>query len=316
MRPLLSNLSRGVPVVGVLAALLLAPQAQACAACACGDPTLTTLGADQPFAGRVRVASSVRGWGYSDTVSGAEVGELRLDLGAAYSPLEWLTLSAQLPLQARQSWGLPGGGQSFGPGDLTLTGRAMIWRDRPFASRWLFGGLAGLVLPTAVGLPDTAAIPPDSPLTLGEGALSPLAGLSLLMVEGPWSAFASVTGALPVGADAPGPAVRTSLFAQRQLWPSLAVRLGAEARVDAPVTPEGPQALGRVSSLASAATYHAMHEGEHHGGGLGVLSFATADLLFKLATDAQLQVGLRWPAFVVGTDRPWPLLQTGLAIDL
>ena len=306
------------PALAALTLLLVAPEAKACAACSCGDPTLTTLGADQPFAGRIRAAASVRGWGYSDTLTGQEIGELRLDLGAAYSPLEWLTLSAQLPLQARQRWDVQAGGQSFGPGDLTLAARAMLWRDRPFASRWLFGALAGVVLPTAVDLPGTLALPSDSPLTLGEGALSPLAGLSLLMVEGPWSGFASVTGALPLGSEEARPAVRTSLFGQRQLWPFLAVRLGAEARVDAPAAAEaaeGPHAHA-ASSLASAATYRAMHGGEHHGPGVGVLSFATADLLFQLATDTQLQVGLRWPALVVGTERPWPIVQTGLAIDL
>src|SRR5690606_16530845 len=80
---------------------LAAGEAWACAACACGDPTLTTLGADQPFEGRLRAGTLVRAWGYSDGVSHGDYGEVRMDLAAAYSPLSWLTLSAQLPLQVR-----------------------------------------------------------------------------------------------------------------------------------------------------------------------------------------------------------------------
>src|SRR5690606_15993651 len=154
---------------------LAAGEAWACAACACGDPTLTTLGADQPFEGRLRAATLLRAWGYSDGVSHGDYGELRMDLAAAYSPLSWLTVGAQVPLQMRG--GLGGTeGHAYGLGDISLTGRATVFRDRPIASRWIVSALAGAVLPTATARGASGADAHHSPLSLGEGAFSPLVG--------------------------------------------------------------------------------------------------------------------------------------------
>ena len=42
-------------------ALYLAPtRASACATCGCGDPTLTLMGAGQPFSGRLRLGAELR----------------------------------------------------------------------------------------------------------------------------------------------------------------------------------------------------------------------------------------------------------------
>ncbi|MFP2933934.1 hypothetical protein ACLESO_54180, partial [Pyxidicoccus sp. 3LG] len=41
------------------------PRAWACATCACGDPTLTSMGAEQPFSGRLRLSSTLRAWGHT-----------------------------------------------------------------------------------------------------------------------------------------------------------------------------------------------------------------------------------------------------------
>src|SRR5690606_15300441 len=114
-----------------LAALptLAAGEACACASCACGEPTPTTVGADQPFEGPLRAGTLVRAWGYSDGVSDGDYGEVRMELAAAYSPLSWLTLSAQLPLQVRG--GLAGTpGHSYGAGDVTASGRALRSEER------------------------------------------------------------------------------------------------------------------------------------------------------------------------------------------
>jgi len=306
------------------AGLALAPAAaEACAACACGDPTLTTFGAEQPFEGRVRVASLVRAWGYTETTTGAELGELRVDLAAAWSPLDWLTVSALLPLQGRRGFGVTPG-TSLGLGDVTLVGRAMLWRDRPFASRWMVEALVGSVLPTAVGRSSGGLdLPVTSPLSLGEGAFSPLAGLSVLTIHGAWSAHASATGALSFGEHAAGPALRTSLFGQRQLWPFLALRLGAEARLDSPGAATAVHASGSplalFKDLGQGATVRPAHAGHEHPDGsrpLGLLSFAGLDALFSLSTDTQLQVGVRLPLVTLGSDRPWPIVQAGFVADL
>lgn len=317
-RPLLPLLS----LLTASAVALVPAAAEACAACACGDPTLTTFGAEQPFAGRFRVASLVRAWGYSDTVSGAELGEVRMELAAAWSPLDWLTVSAQVPLQGRHDF-QGTAGQSLGVGDLTVAARAMLWRDRPFASRWMVEALLGSVLPTAVGHSGGTLVPATSPLSLGEGAFSPLAGLSVLTIQGPWSAYASATGAVSFGENAGGPALRTSLFGQRQLWPFLALRLGGEARLDAPIAPTAVHADGLplelLKGLGQGAVVRPAHAGHDHADGarpLTLLSFAAMDALFSLGNDTQLQLGVRWPVVSIGNERPWPIVQAGFIADL
>lgn len=319
---LLSRLpSRSVALLVAAFTLLGAGEALACAACACGDPTLTTLGADQPFEGRLRAATLVRAWGYTDDVTHGEYGELRMDLAAAYSPLSWLTVAAQLPLQLRS--GLGGAqGHAYGLGDVTVTGQALLYRDRPMASRWLLSALLGAVLPTTTARGSEGALGRHSPLSLGEGAFSPLLGASVLTVHGPWSGFLSVTGALPLGDDAPAPAVRTSIFAQHQLLSALALRVGGEVRVDAPQGSAGavhaharrpreslPALLGQGAVLRPA---HAVPGAEHEP---TLLSFASLDALVSVSTDSQLLLGLRWPLVTLGAERPWPILQAGFASD-
>jgi len=302
---------------------LAAGEAWACAACACGDPTLTTLGADQPFEGRLRAGTLVRAWGYSDGVSHGDYGEVRMDLAAAYSPLSWLTLSAQLPLQVRG--GLAGTpGHSYGVGDVTVSGRALLYRDRPISSRWLVSAVVGSVLPTSATRGTPGHEGPHSPLSLGEGAFSPLAGASVLTVHGPWSGYLSVTGALPLGDGAPPPALRTTLFAQHQVLPLLALRVGAEARLDAPVGEAAPHGHGTPDLdfrgpaselLGQGMVVHPAHAVPGAELEPTLLSFASLDALFSLTTDSQLQLGLRWPLVTLGAERPWPIVQAGFAAD-
>lgn len=300
---------------------LTAGEALACAACACGDPTLTTLGADQPFEGRLRAGTLLRAWGYSDGASHGDYGEVRMDLAAAYSPLSWLTLSAQLPLQLRGGMGTTPG-HSYGLGDVTVSGRALLYRDRPISSRWLISALVGSVLPTSATTGTAEASGPHSPLSLGEGAFSPLAGASVLTVHGAWSGYLSVTGALPLGAGAPPPALRTTLFAQHQVLPLLALRLGAEARLDAPVGeaahndahPHGAREAV-PDLLRQGAVVHPAHAISGAELEPTLLSFASLDALFSLSTDSQLQLGLRWPLVTLGAERPWPIVQAGFAAD-
>ncbi|HYO67567.1 MAG TPA: hypothetical protein VEU33_15940 [Archangium sp.] len=55
-----------------------------------GDPTLTSMGTEQPFAGRLRLANQVRAWSLTtgqDAVDAVSLRELRMDLSVAYAPL-------------------------------------------------------------------------------------------------------------------------------------------------------------------------------------------------------------------------------------
>lgn len=75
--------------VALLVSLLWPGDALACAACGCGDPTLTTMGAEKPYAGRMRLALEVSHLtlelGRPET-GGLELSEQRFDGIVAYAP--------------------------------------------------------------------------------------------------------------------------------------------------------------------------------------------------------------------------------------
>jgi hypothetical protein len=260
------------------------------------------MGADQPFAGRLRAAGTLRAWGQTrgtPETGDTRVSEVRMDLAVAYSPLPWLTLAAQLPLQRREVLLTNLARQTaWGVGDAELSARAVLWRDRLFAPRLLVSALGGVKLPTAP-LPRTAqGLALADEAWLGSGGLEGQAGLSVLGFAGPWSGLLSLTGVVAgsgyQGFQA-GAALHTSLFAQRHLLPWLAMRLGTDARL-------------------SAADQHP-HAGPAGG---GLLAQAAPDVLFGLPAGGVLQVGARLPFLVQlsGGVRPSPLLQATLAYDL
>ena len=93
--------TRLVAALAVAFLLLPSGDARACASCGCGDPTLTSMGTEQPFAGRLRLATQMRAWGLASGQLGenaAALRELRMDLSVAYAPTPWLFLSAMAPL--------------------------------------------------------------------------------------------------------------------------------------------------------------------------------------------------------------------------
>jgi hypothetical protein len=57
---MMARLKAVVFIGALVVAALSARDAWACAMCGCGDPTLTTMGAEQPFAGRLRLSSELR----------------------------------------------------------------------------------------------------------------------------------------------------------------------------------------------------------------------------------------------------------------
>ena len=185
----------------VMAALLVPAEGQACAACGCGDPTLTTMGTEQPFAGRLRLATQMRGWGETtgqQAVDAVSLRELRMDLSVAYAPLPWLFLSATLPLQARSvqdvslaretAWGL---------GDMEVGAKVFVFRDRDFSPDHLVGVFVGARLPTSPTVNDARGVPLSLDAQLGTGSVDPLAGLSYTAFRGEWSFIVNATGYLP-----------------------------------------------------------------------------------------------------------------------
>ncbi len=287
----------------VAGVLLVAPAAFACATCACGDPTLTTMGTEQPFAGRLRLATTVRAWGMTmgePTLDAVTLRELRMDVAASYAPLPWLFLSATLPLQARGVRDVSlTRERSWGPGDLELSAKAYVFRDREFSPDHLVSVLVGVELPTSLTVNDGQGQPLSLDAQLATGSWDPFAGLAYTMFRGEWSFIASATGYLStrgrMGFRA-GAALRGTLAAQYQPHPRWALRLAADTRL------EGESERNGVSDPI----------------GRGFIGFLSPDVLYSPVTDVVLLAGVRVPVLnlLSGPVRQTPILQASVAYDL
>ena len=237
-----------------------APTAHACAVCQCGDPTLTTMGSEKPFAGRLRLSLDMR---YrTDHVGQPAIDELdiheeRADLALSWAPREWLLLAADLPLVHRRVSYVNLARQSVtGPGDVELRAKAFVFRDRHFAPRHLVAVQVGASLPTAPLLRDGRGMALPSEAQLGTGGVSPLAGLSYGFFADPWSLYASAIGYLPIGSRAgldQGASLRSTVAAQYQARTWLAGRLGVDTRLDARSVENGtddPDSGGFIAYLS------------------------------------------------------------------
>lgn len=286
-----------------VALLLLSPPALACATCACGDPTLTSMGTEQPFSGRTRVASITRAWGLTlgdDSLDAVTLRELRVDLSVAYAPLPWLILSAMVPLQVRtvQDVSLMRE-EAWGPGDMEVSAKVFVFRDRDFSPDHLLAVLVGSELPTSPTLSDGQGRPLSLDAQLGSGSVDPFAGLAYTAFRGSWSFIVSATGSLSTrGREGfrGGAALRTTVAAQFQPSPAWALRLAADTR------------------LEGASTLHGVRDPV----GSGFIGFLSPEVLFSPASDVVLQLGVRAPVLnlLSGHVRQTPILQAAVAYDL
>nr|WP_163991825.1 transporter [Pyxidicoccus caerfyrddinensis] len=286
-------------------AMVLVPGARAwaCATCACGDPTLTSMGTEQPFSGRLRLSTTLRAWGHTvgqDNVNALRLREARMDVSAAYAPLPWLFLAATLPLQAREVRDVSlARERGWGVGDVEVSAKAFVYQDKDFSPDHLFSVLAGVKLPTAPVLHTEDGTELDLDTQLGSGSVDPLFGVAYQHFRGAWSFVASATGFLPtrgIQGFRAGASVRTTLAAQYQPAPRWAVRLGLDGRVEKAADING--------------------EKEEDGG--GVIGYASPDVLFSPVTDIVLSAGVRVPFFnrLNGRVAPTPIAMMSVAYDL
>jgi hypothetical protein len=300
-----TRLLRCLSVAAVLAVALglSTTPAWACATCGSGDPTLTSMGTEQPFAGRLRLATSLRAWGLSEGDAGldqVDTREVRMDLSASYAPSRWLFLSATLPLQARRVRDVSLAHESAGgPGDLEVSLKAFVYRDRDFAPDHLVSVLAGAKLPTAPWQRDAQGRALSLDAQLGSGSVDPLLGVGYATFQGDWSLFGSAIGYLPTRGHEgfrAGASLRTTLAAQYQPGTRLALQLAADTR------------------LETVADTHG--EPEPQGGGF--IGFLSPDVLFSPTQDLVVQFGVRVPVLNLlrGRVKQTPILQASLAYDL
>lgn len=218
------------------AMLLLAPRSvKACATCECGDPTLVVMGTEQPFAQRVRPSLSLRH--RTDAVgrvgiNRVELSEQRLELALAYAPLDWLMLSATVPLVRRQLDYTDLSREGFfGIGDSDVRARLFVFRDRDLAPRHLIAVALGLKLPTAP-MKTAQAMNMNPELLAGTGSFDPMLGATYSFFADEWSLFVSEMLYVPTRARGlrVGTSWRGMHAIQYQAHELIALRLSAETR--------------------------------------------------------------------------------------
>lgn len=285
----------------LLALAWLAPSsASACAACACGDPTLTAMGTGKNFAGRLRLSTAWRRRAESVPMAfgAGRVTEDRLTVAAAWSPIDRVQVAVELPWVVRAvSTPTLARDLTSAPGDAELRARWFVAGARGRTPLQL-GLVAGLRAPTGTALRDDAGalLPLDS--QPGNGAWMPSAGVWTGLFAHPWSVYWSATGWLPfAGHDdfTVGPVALSTLFVRRQ-WDTLAtVRAGVDARLSA-----RDAFAGRTVEASGGTTAFALV-----GGGLGL-------------GETLLNATLRWPIYDDrrGGDRAAPSFELSVTHDL
>jgi hypothetical protein len=184
--------------VVLAAAAMLAPEpARACAVCNCGDPTLTAVGVEQPYRNRVRAGVEERYGSHEmgDGLTGESQQLLRSALFGAWTPHPRITVGLVVPWMT--TWLTPAVGRSAvinGLGDMELSGRALVARDKSFGAHHLLWATAGLKLPTAPRLRDDQGFPYSDDDQPGSGSWDPFAGVTYAWYSGAlWSAYASAS---------------------------------------------------------------------------------------------------------------------------
>jgi hypothetical protein len=175
---------RGSAAIALVLAGLLAPaerQAEACAACGCGDQTLTATGTEKPYQNRVRIALEERAGESTsgDVMTGdfERTWTLRSALALSWAPHDRVTIGALLPWVAHWVSGQTGPmKRPSGLGDLELSTRVVLYRERRFAPRHLLWGMAGLKTPTGPRAFDDTGHPYSDDIQPGSGSWDPFFG--------------------------------------------------------------------------------------------------------------------------------------------
>jgi hypothetical protein len=228
-------------IAALVAPFWVAAEASACGTCAVGDPTLTIVGMEQPKSQRVRTSATLR---HRNDQIGDEAQDLltlseqRMEVAAAYSPTDRVSLSLMMPLVHRLVTEVNlAESDIWAPGDLDLRVRGVVWRDRKFAPRHLLSLIGGLEFPTSTIEYDTDGQPLPLEFQAGSGSWDPIAGASYTMFSDPWSLYLSSVGIFPTtgtGDTRASTTFRQTALGQFQPWTFLAFQLGAEFRIDGP----------------------------------------------------------------------------------
>ncbi len=288
----------------LVAAPSLAPGvAGACAVCNVGDPTLTSMGTEKPYQGRLRPSLTLQ---YrTDEVGEARVdrlrlAEARLDLNLAWAPHERLFLTGTLPTMRRTvEYVNLARRTSVGLGDAELRGRWFLWQDRSFGAKHLVAVTAGVKLPTGQVQRGKDGEPLPVELQPGTGSVDPLGGVSYAHFAWPWSVYTSVQlfgSTAGVGGMRASRSLRTTAAAQWQASTEVALRLGLDGRLDGKAIEDGAP--------------------ERDSGGF--IGYVSPEVLLSPAQDWVVVLSARLPVIqaLSGFHREGPIWSVGLARDL
>jgi hypothetical protein len=232
-------MGRGAGVIAAAIALIAPRAARACAVCGAGDPTLTLMGSEKPFEGRLRIAGDLRlgsVWAGAPAEDVIQIDEERLELDVAYAPTRTLFLSLAVPLLHRVASYHDGTSSPlFTIGDVALRAKQFIWSGRRGAFVHQVAIQGGLDTPTSPQEEGEHGVALPAVLQPGMGAVAPFVGAFYGFTRGPWSFYASAAVYLPFAVrDGPHAteSFRTAASVQRQIGRVFASRIGIDTRLD------------------------------------------------------------------------------------
>ncbi len=216
---------------------LLTPAAFSCATCLCGDPTLSTMGAEKPFTGRLRFSldyldrSEVSGMSGVDRT---ELDEQRTTLGISYWPAEKWAIGVRLPWTSKQLTESNLAQQNTNAiGDMDLDLRYYLWQDEIHRPRHLIGILGGIRIPLAAE-EKISGTPLDVDVQPGGGLWLASIGLWHGFFNFPWMVYSStqINTALDEGYSQYdyGSSLKLSSTLQYAVNYQFALRLGTDLR--------------------------------------------------------------------------------------
>ncbi len=246
-----------------IAGLLSSPPAWACSVCGCGDPLLA---ASDPAAvsGRMRVGIdteylTVKAGNEETPAATDRLDQYTLRLSAVYSPLQRLSLIAQLPF-TRKNLATDGitGSDLTGIGDVELGARYTLVDAPDFSARrrQSFAVSTGTSFPTGSNDASVSGVRVDEHGQLGTGSWGPYAGLHYRFEQDQWTAFASATGRLRTTNSHDYHYGNSLLWGiHGQFWPipRIALDLGLDGRYAAADTQGGAAVENTGGTLLAAS---------------------------------------------------------------
>ncbi len=289
------------PLLALVLTLVSTP-AISCSTCLCGDPTLTTMGAEKPYTGRLRFSVDYLDRSEVSGISGidrTQLDEQRTTLGISYWPAERWAVGIRIPFTSKQLTQSNLSQQSTDAiGDVDVDVRYYLWQDQPHRPRHLIGLQGGLRIPLA-DEETQAGVALDPDIQPGGGLWLASAGIWHGFFNFPWMVYSSAQ--LNIGLDEGygefdyGSSLKLSSTLQYAINYSVALKLGADLRWS-----------GRNS-------YAGIRE-DNSG---GFIAFVSPGIVLTLAPDLILNTGIQYPAIdnLNGEQEEKTLYRIGLTYD-